>query len=78
MMNYVVWSTNIRFHLDRLCFRNGRWRSTWTATLSDDGRSAEVVGVLKVQVGANRLIQFFLLINLVVSIFELSPSRARA
>lgn len=31
-------------------FWNGRWRSTWTATLSDDGRSADVVGVLKVQV----------------------------
>lgn len=31
-------------------FWNGRWRSVWTVTLSDDGRECKVNGVLKVQV----------------------------
>ena len=42
----------IEFHDRHLVFpcRNGRWRSQWSVTFQADQSSADVVGIMKVQV----------------------------
>ena len=34
-----------------IVYRNGRWRSQWSVTFPESGGTAEMTGILKLQVG---------------------------